>query len=103
MRTSDQTMLRVCQASDHAIVRIWTGQGRFPIGGKIRGQEMIIQIEQAEMSPITAVKLLCLHQQHFVFTHWLGSDLPDVRDELFIVNVLVIGGILVFSAYIFYL
>jgi hypothetical protein len=27
MRIPDQTMLRVGQASDYAIVRIWTGQG----------------------------------------------------------------------------
>ena len=46
MRITDQTMLRVGQASDHTIVRIGTGQSRFPISGKIRGQEMIIQIEQ---------------------------------------------------------
>src|SRR5215475_2052509 len=46
MRITDQTMLRVGQAGDHTIVRIGTGQSRFPISGKIRAQEMIVQIEQ---------------------------------------------------------
>src|SRR5204863_8542460 len=75
MRTSDQTMLRVCQASDHAIVRIWTGQGRLPIGGKIRGQVMIIEIEQVEMSSRMAGEWLFLHEQLFVLTQWLGIAL----------------------------
>src|SRR5437762_12820860 len=97
MRTSDQTILRVCQASDHAIVRIWTGQGRFPIGGKIRGQEMIVQIEKAQMSPIATVKFLCLPQQHFVFTQWLCTELPAVWYALFLVNDHVLDGIQVFS------
>src|SRR5262249_6273982 len=46
MRITDQTMLRVGQSSDHTIVRIGTGQSRFPISGKIGGQQMIVQIEQ---------------------------------------------------------
>src|SRR5204863_2439071 len=101
MRTSDQAMLRVCQASDYAIVGIWTGQGRFPIGGKIWGQEMIIQIEQAEMSPITAVKFLCLHQQHFVFAQRQGTELRDVRNALFLVDDQVVDGIQMFGTCLF--
>ena len=101
MRVSDQTMLRVGQGSDHAIVRIWTGKGRFPIGGKIRGQEMIIQIQQAQMSPITAVKFLCLHQQHVVLTQRLGRELRDVRNALFLVDDQVVDCIQMFGTCLF--
>src|ERR1043166_3387197 len=101
MRISDQTMLRVGQGSDHAIVRIWTGKGRFPIGRKIRGQEMIIQIQQAQMSPITAVKFLCLHKQHVVLTRWVGSELRDVRNALFLVDEEVVDCIQMFGTCLF--
>src|SRR5205814_2214376 len=101
MRVSDQTLLRVSQGSDHAIVRIWTGKGRFPIGGKIRGQEMIIQVQQAQMSPITAVKFLCLHKQHVVLTQRLCSELCYVRNALFLVDDQVVDGIQMFGKCLF--
>jgi hypothetical protein len=62
---------------------------------------MIVQIQQAEMSPIIGMKFLCLHQQHVVFTQRLGSELRDVRNALFLVDDQVVDRIQVFGTCLF--
>src|SRR5207247_8144650 len=62
---------------------------------------MIVQIQQAQMSPIAAVKFLCLHQQHVVFTQRPRSELRDVRNALFLVDDQVVDGVQVFGTTLF--
>src|SRR4029453_4595348 len=62
---------------------------------------MIRQMEEAQMSPIVAVKFLSFHQEHIVFTQRTGSELSDVRNALFLVNDKVVDGIQVFGTSLF--
>ena len=75
MRIADERALRVRQIRDDAVVRIGARERRVPIAREARHQQVIIELQQPQVSPVAGVELLRVKQQHVLIARRVGRAL----------------------------
>ena len=58
MHVTHQPMLRMREIGDHAVMRVGAGQCGVPVRGEVRGDVVVVQLQQAQVAPETGVVFL---------------------------------------------
>ena len=100
MRVADQAALRMCQVGNRRVVRIRTRRGGERVGGVSRQQQVLREIQDAQMTPVAGVEFLAVQDQEPIGRCRIdvGAKSGDVGKSLLLVYDQVRDQIQVFGA-----
>jgi hypothetical protein len=100
MHVANQGALGVSQIGDHAVVRIGTRERRVTVGGEIRRQQVIAEMQESEVAPEAGVEFLRMQDRdpRRAGRSGVGTEPAEIRHALLLVDDEILHDIEVLGA-----